>query len=200
VNDQGNTGTDPGLTGDGSSEEHSASVLINVTAVNDAPVFVGLDNNPTFIEGGAPVILDNNVTFNDVELQAGVDSYNGVTLILNRNGGANVEDVFSATGNLSPLNEGGNLVLNGLNVGTVITNSAGTLVIEFDNNATTSIVNEVLQSIAYSNTSNIPPASVQINWNMEDSNNGAQGSGGNLFTNGSTIVNITSVNDAPIKY
>ncbi len=41
VNDQGNTGSDPGLTGNSSSEEHSASVLINVTAVNDAPV---LDN------------------------------------------------------------------------------------------------------------------------------------------------------------
>ncbi|MCP4748652.1 MAG: hypothetical protein GY874_21325, partial [Desulfobacteraceae bacterium] len=38
VNDQGNTGTDPGTSGDGSSEEGSANQTINITAVNDAPV------------------------------------------------------------------------------------------------------------------------------------------------------------------
>ena len=37
VNDQGNTGADPGLTGDGSSEEGSNSVTINIASVNDAP-------------------------------------------------------------------------------------------------------------------------------------------------------------------
>ena len=38
VNDQGNTGTDPGDSGDGSSEEGTSSVTINVAALNDAPV------------------------------------------------------------------------------------------------------------------------------------------------------------------
>ncbi|MCP3938389.1 MAG: hypothetical protein GY708_23830, partial [Actinomycetia bacterium] len=38
VNDAGNTGTDPGLTGDGSSEEGTNSQTINLTAMNDAPV------------------------------------------------------------------------------------------------------------------------------------------------------------------
>ena len=38
VNDQGNTGTDPGLTGDALSEEGTNNVIINITAVNDAPV------------------------------------------------------------------------------------------------------------------------------------------------------------------
>ncbi|MEZ6035660.1 MAG: cadherin-like domain-containing protein [Planctomycetaceae bacterium] len=42
VNDGGNTGNDPGLTGDASSEQASASQIINITAVNDAPV---LDNS-----------------------------------------------------------------------------------------------------------------------------------------------------------
>ncbi|MCA9128695.1 MAG: cadherin-like domain-containing protein, partial [Planctomycetales bacterium] len=37
VNDGGNTGADPSLTGDGSSEEDSASQTINITAVNDIP-------------------------------------------------------------------------------------------------------------------------------------------------------------------
>ncbi|MCP3936692.1 MAG: hypothetical protein GY708_15115, partial [Actinomycetia bacterium] len=38
VNDAGNTGTDPGLTGDGSSEEGTNSQTINIVAMNDAPV------------------------------------------------------------------------------------------------------------------------------------------------------------------
>ena len=41
VNDQGNTGSDPGDTGDGSSEEHSAAQTINITAVNDGPELLG---------------------------------------------------------------------------------------------------------------------------------------------------------------
>ena len=37
VNDSGNTGSDPGLTGDATSEEGSAARLINITPVNDSP-------------------------------------------------------------------------------------------------------------------------------------------------------------------
>ena len=40
MNDGGNTGSDPGLTGDGSSEEHSASQTINITPSNDLPVLL----------------------------------------------------------------------------------------------------------------------------------------------------------------
>ncbi len=43
VNDQGNTGTDPGLSGDAFSEEGSNSVTINITAENDAPSIGGVD-------------------------------------------------------------------------------------------------------------------------------------------------------------
>ena len=42
VNDGGNTGADPGLTADGSSEEDSASQTINITAINDNPGATGL--------------------------------------------------------------------------------------------------------------------------------------------------------------
>ena len=39
VNDQGNSGIDPGLTGDAFSEEGSASVTLKIAGTNDAPVF-----------------------------------------------------------------------------------------------------------------------------------------------------------------
>jgi hypothetical protein len=65
-------------------------------------------------------------------------------------------------------------------------------------NATQSLVNTALQSIAYANTSDAPPASVQIDWTFSDGNTGSQGEGGALTTTGSTTVSITSVNDAPV--
>ena len=41
VNDGGNTGADPGLTGDGSSEQDFATQTINITATNDDPTNAG---------------------------------------------------------------------------------------------------------------------------------------------------------------
>ena len=175
----------------------AGSASLDMTPVNDAPLFIGLDNNPTYTEDGAPVVLDNNVIFSDIEIAAGLDTYQNIDLFLTRNGGANPDDIFSATGNLSALIEGGNVILSGSTIGLIVSNSAGVLNIRFDLSATASQVNEVLQSIAYSNTSNTPTANVQIDWNMEDSNNGLQGSGGNLFATGFTIVNIVSTNDVP---
>ncbi len=50
VNDSGNTGNDPGLTGDGTSEEDSNSQIINITPVNDAPS-VSTNTGLTVLEG-----------------------------------------------------------------------------------------------------------------------------------------------------
>ena len=47
VNDQGNMGMDPGLSGDGSSEEDTNNVMINIMAVNDAPIITSDGGGPT---------------------------------------------------------------------------------------------------------------------------------------------------------
>ncbi|NKX71323.1 DUF4347 domain-containing protein [Rhodobacteraceae bacterium R_SAG1] len=75
----------------------SDSVTITVNAVNDAPVFNGLDATPTYSEGGSAVVLDNNVTLGDAELSAlngGLGGFNGAVLTISRNGGANATDSF----------------------------------------------------------------------------------------------------------
>ena len=41
VNDGGNTGADPGMTGDSSSEQDFATQTINITATNDDPTNAG---------------------------------------------------------------------------------------------------------------------------------------------------------------
>jgi hypothetical protein len=169
---------------------------INITPANDPPVFTGLDNTPTFTEGGPAVVLDNNATIADTELDA-ANNYNGATLTLVRNGGANADDVFANTGTLNALTESGSLVVGGTTIGTVTTNSGGTLVLTFNGNATTARVNSALQQLTYANSNGTPPANVQIDFTFNDGNAGAQGSGGALNGTGSITVTITPTNTAP---
>jgi uncharacterized delta-60 repeat protein len=149
-----------------------------------------------YTEGGAPVVLDDDVSVFDAERSA-ADDFAGATLTLARNGGADVADLFSATGTLGALTQGDALTVGGVTIGTVTTNSGGTLVLSFGAGATNALVNEAMRQIAYSHAPGFPPASVQIDWSLSDGNTGAQGSGGALTAKGSTSVSITAVNDAP---
>ncbi|MFN9539525.1 MAG: cadherin domain-containing protein [Planctomycetota bacterium] len=67
----------------------------------------------------------------------------------------------------------------------------------FNSSATNALVNSAMQQIAYANSSEAPPASVQIDWSFSDGNSGAQGTGGALTATGNVVINITAVNDAP---
>ena len=158
----------------------------------------------TFVEDSTAVVLDSDLTLSDAEISEGLDNYDGTTLVLNRNGGANSEDVFSATGDLVFDGSQVKFPISGTEqvIGT-LTNSDGTLSIQFTNASLTEAnINEILQSITYSNTNQAPPSSVQIDWTFNDSNEAAesdpQGTGGSLTATGSTTVNITAVNDAPV--
>ncbi len=73
VNDQGNTGTDPGLSGDGTSEEGTNNVTINVTAVND-PATVATNTGATVTEGGSVIITNLMLNEGDPD-----DSGTGIT-------------------------------------------------------------------------------------------------------------------------
>ena len=116
-----------------------------------------LDGNPTFVEDGAPVLLDADVKVFDEDLSA-IDDFGGSSLTLERNGSPNSEDVFHDSGNL--LFDTGNVLrLSGANIGSY-TNSGGTLTLNFAAGTTNAQVNEVMQSIEYENTSDAPPANV----------------------------------------
>ncbi|MFC1762729.1 FG-GAP-like repeat-containing protein, partial [Planctomycetota bacterium] len=161
----------------------------------DAPGL--LNATPEFTEDGAAIVLDSDVQIVDVEL-GDANNYSGATLTLARNGGANSDDVFGHSGNLSTLTESGNLVLSGVTIGTVTTNSGGTLVLTFNSNATQARVNETLQSITYANSDDTPSASEQIDWTFDDGNTGSQGSGDALSVSGSITVSLSVTNDAPV--
>ncbi|MEO8409824.1 MAG: Ig-like domain-containing protein, partial [Propionivibrio sp.] len=157
-----------------------------------------LGGSVSYIENAAAVVLDSDVTIFDAELSA-LNNFSGATLTLARNGGANAQDLFSATGLLAAITQGSSLVYSGTTIGTVSSNGGGTLVLSFNGNATQALINAALRSIAYTNSSDDPPVSVQIVWTFNDGNSGVQGSGGALTASGTTTVNITSVNDAPVR-
>jgi len=140
------------------------------------------------------VILDSIVKIFDTELAA-QGHYQGASITLMRHGGASSEDVFSGKGDLTF--SGNNAVLSGVTIG-IASNNNGILKIKFNSNATQTRVDTVLSSLAYSNSSDNPPASVRIDWTFNDGNTGEQGTGGELTASGSTTVTITPVNDAPI--
>ena len=152
-----------------------------------------LNDTPAYTENSTAAVLDKTVQINDAQLTA-QGHYQGASITLARHGGANSQDVFSGSGNLSF--NGKDAQLSGVSIGT-LSNNKGTLTLKFNSNATQARVDEALSSLAYSNTSDTPSASVQIDWTISDGNTGAQGKGGALTALGSTIVTITPTNDAP---
>ena len=165
-----------------------------------------LDGNPTFVEGGPAVVLDNDVVVSDAELDSlngGLGNYDGASLTIVRNGGSNSEDVLSFSDGSGISLSGGNLLKNAQAIATFdTTTTVGQLVITFTDAGgeipTSADVDNILRQITYANSSDTPPASVQIDWTFDDGNTGSQGSGGSLQAIGSTTVDITAVNDAPL--
>ena len=152
-----------------------------------------------FTENSAPVALEPGLNVTDAELSALGPSgnYNGLSLTLSRQGGANPNDEFSSVSPLSPLTAGSTLISGTTAIGMVEQNSAGTLRLSFNSNATQPLLNQAVKAIAYRNTSHTPPASVQLDWVFDDGNTGAQGTGGAMTGTATTTVTITPFNDPP---
>ena len=173
--------------------DSGSDTVITFISANSAPVFSALNGGATFIENGTAVVLDSDVTIADTELDAlngSVGNYNNASLTINRSGGASSKDVFGNSGLLGVLTEGELFTYNGNSVGTVTTNSAGTLVLTFNSNASSAVVDAVLQTLTYANNSDDPSSSVSLNYTFSD---GVLNSTG---TNQATVT-ITQLDDAP---
>lgn len=163
----------------------------------DNEFFNSLDSTPSFTENGAAIVIDSSVFIHDQELSDS-GNYAAATLSISRQSGSDPDDHFYGASLLSSLSEGQNFSISGTVVGDVLQNSGGTLSLRFNSSATPGLVNKVISSIAYSNSNDAPPSSVQLTWTFDDGNTGSQGVGGALSTVGNTTVQITSINDAPV--
>ncbi|GAB3469330.1 hypothetical protein GCM10027321_38560 [Massilia terrae] len=148
----------------------TSNVIVRLNANGTPDTTFGV-NNPTSlggtikVDGIHPVALDANAAIYDYELASG-DNYAGATLTLARHGGANAEDVFRPVGEVT-VDATGNVIIGTIVIGTV-TQSAGTLTVTFNTNATQGLVNRALHGIGYTNASSTPPSSVTIDWAFSD--------------------------------
>ncbi len=173
--------------GDGSLDTTFGYEAINNNPPNALPIY---------IEDSFSTLLDSNVTIYDQNLA--IHNYYGSNITLQRDGAPNNDDQFIGSGALSQLNQGDTFSISGKVIGTVTKNISGILTLTFDSNATQELVNSTLQSIAYRNVSDAPPANVTLQWAFSDGNTGAQGIGGALTATGSSTVYISPTNDAPV--
>ncbi|QDV70163.1 Bifunctional hemolysin/adenylate cyclase precursor [Rosistilla carotiformis] len=184
------------IDGDGDLDVVTASQYDNTVTWYESEVIALIGDNPTFVEDGPAVVLGSGVEIEDMELTS-LDDFDGASLSFARMGGPSPDDHFSATGNLAFVGTTtGNIELSSVVIGTY-TNTAGTLTLSFAAGTTNAQVNAAARAIAYSNSNNTPPTSVQIDWTFDDGNTGSQGIGGARQAIGRTTVTITATNDDP---
>ncbi|MEM7257822.1 MAG: DUF4347 domain-containing protein, partial [Pseudomonadota bacterium] len=171
---------------------------------NSAPVISALDATPVYTEGGTAVLIDTDVQVADTELDAlngAAGNYSGASFTLARHAGVNTEDTFSFVDGNGLSKVGSSLYFNAQMVATV-DQSAGHISATFtDANGevpTTAVVSAFMQQITYANSSDSPPASVDLQWVVNDGNAGAQGYGGEQIGTATVSVFINAQNDAPV--
>ena len=174
VNDQGNTGADPGLTGTGTTEEGSNSVTINLSAVNDDPTNVG--SLPTDVTVTEDVL--SNVDLSLIDL-SDVDA-----------GGGNLTvTLTTATGGNLIAVSGGGVTVAGSGTGVLTLTSTHANLNTYLNSAANV---QYLHGTANTNGNNADTITVQVS----DNGNTGSGGGGTLSL-GTVNVDITAQNDAP---
>jgi uncharacterized delta-60 repeat protein len=155
-----------------------------------------LGSSVDFLENGAPVILIPNASVFDVEMEA-AGNYSGSQFSAVRFGPQSSHDRYIATGTLGPIAEGGALSVNGTVIGTVLNNSTGYLLLEFNNNATQSLVNDAIRQIGFRNARLPAGYTGNIQLSLNDGNDGIQGLGGSTSVTSTVAVNVISINNAP---
>jgi VCBS repeat-containing protein len=180
------------------------TVPLTVRRVNDAPVITGLDavSTGTFVKGGDAAVIDATVTLSDAELNLAANGWQGATLTVQREGGANVDDVFESTGTLDF--DTGKVMLAGVEIGS-FTQVGGKLDITFNNAANTAAVQGVFQQLAYRNANAGAPSSLNLEFVLNDQNptivgggtagsGQDQGEGGRLLTAKLVTINFAVTN------
>ncbi|MEA3008920.1 MAG: hypothetical protein QOJ91_612, partial [Sphingomonadales bacterium] len=190
---------------DGNSDASPNVLTVDVTAVNDSPVLT--TGGPIAATEQTAVAILPAGSLADVDLDArngGNGDYAGASFSVNRNPATSAQDVFTLVAGPNFTIVGSELKSGGLTFATIsVDGSAGAIVINFTSQqtaATSALVDEVIQAVRYTNTSDNPPASVDLAVGFNDgSPGGGQGSGANALDVNLVTVNIAGVNDAPVN-
>ncbi len=191
-------------------------ITLIIHSINEPPTLTPGPSAITpvhYLENSSPVVMDAGMLIVDEELDT-YNTYAGASLTITRYDSTtntlipSADDRFGGSGLLGSLNEGSIFSYNGITAGTVLQNTNGTLKIQFNSQATSSIASSVLQSINYSNISDAPTSlnssteTLEFQWLFNDGNTNSggptdQGVGESLMAATVTSVSITPVNDPP---
>lgn len=142
----------------------------------DAAWHTGAASNTIQIhQGDAQARLNSAMAVYDRDnMAAGRGNYAGASLVLEREGGANPDDVFYGAGWLH-FSNGRALIRESnktVDIGSV-QHSGGQLTIRFNEAATGELVNELLQHISYDNQAADAEAIIRIGWTFDDGKHAA---------------------------
>src|SRR4029078_7416220 len=173
-----NFGTDTSRTiswtvNDGALDSNTGSTTINVTAVNDAPVIAGAGNTTGSTEKAAGVTIDAGLTASDVDNQ----------------------NLASAKVSIGNFFAGDQLSADTTGTSIVADYNATTGVLTLTGSDTIAHYNQVLDGITFASSSDNP-----TNFGTDTSRTFSwTGNDGALDSHtGSTTINVTAVNDAPV--
>lgn len=122
----------------------------------------------TYVQGRPDAVVNGAIAVHDREMMAlahGQGDYAGASLVLQREGGASMDDVFLAAGGLSF--DHGRVLVHGTDIGAV-QQGGGALRIQFGAGATGKLVNEALAAIAYENMAVKAAVDVHLQWQFSD--------------------------------
>lgn len=143
-----------------------------------------VDASVRFTYTSGAVVLDSDAQVYDADF-ALTNNYAGSSLILERVGGANAQDIFVSSGTLIFDNQ--RVKVNNVDIGSIEL-IGGRLQIKFSNLATRELVNACMQQISYKNSNLHKDQSIAINWLFDD------GSGAsNSSVSSSTTVKVIAV-------
>jgi VCBS repeat-containing protein len=186
------------VVNDGSLNSVSHTVSLSIVPVNDAPVISGMDGVMTYVENAAPTVIDASVTVSDID---SLNFYGGkLTVSFAANG--------ISTDNLSILNQGmsadqigikgSSVYYGGTKIGSWSGGSNGTnLTITFTStNVNSTVAMALIQSIAYSSTSNAPDLSKTVSFSLTDGDGVANGGADTAIA--TATIDFTEINNAPV--
>jgi len=168
------------------------TTLVDVIAVNDAPVVGAFTPDITYVENATPLLIDSNATVTDVD---SLDFANGfMTVTLTANGHA--DDRLSIRNQGSAANQigvvGNQITYSGVNIGSFVGGTSGLVPLQITFNAVASktAVQSIVRNLTFSNVSDNPstlPRTVSLSVNDGDD-------GTSLPV--TKFINVTAVNDA----
>ncbi|HYC01912.1 MAG TPA: DUF4347 domain-containing protein [Azospirillaceae bacterium] len=177
------------------------SDALKVSTDNTPPSLGNFGNAITYVENAPGAVINASATVTDA--QTGAGTMPGAVLTLARQGAPDGQDLFGHSGTLTALTQGQGFSVGGTAVGTVTQNGGGRLVLTFNGDATTALIQETLRQVTYANASDTPPASVTLEVSLNDANPtdaadpAYKAPGGAKTATATTTVAITPVNDAP---